>query len=255
MTTTTKKTNWKPTDHRFVCFIDLLGFKDKVMRKSHEEIYSELNKISSTKKALEDAVNDERLDKWYDDVDIYIVSFSDSIVIFTKSDSLDNFRFFILAIRLLMANAVESKIAMKGGIAHGLISVNKSEQIYFGQPIIDAYLIEEDVNFFGIVCHNSVDSIIRKNINIEIINRCFKFIETPLKCGYLNHYILDWYYPLVRDLQDLSDDDKMAYIISIHKEFYDTVSGSPRKYIDNSIKLLRKMYDEGLVNLDPINLK
>ena len=41
-----KKTKWIPTDKRFVAFLDLLGFKDKVMRSTHEEIYEELHKIS-----------------------------------------------------------------------------------------------------------------------------------------------------------------------------------------------------------------
>ena len=33
-----KRTNWIPTDKRFVAFFDILGFKDLVMRTSHSEI-------------------------------------------------------------------------------------------------------------------------------------------------------------------------------------------------------------------------
>lgn len=252
----TKKTNWKTTENRFVAFLDLLGFKDKVMRKSHDEIYNELNKISSFKKTLEKSVTEDIITKYFDDVDIYIVSFSDSIVLFSKNDSIDNFKFFTVALRSLFSKAIINKIALKGGIAHGMISVNKSEQIYFGQPIIDAFLIEEDVNYLGVVCHNSIDKFLTGLTHSEIISNSYKFVETPLKCGSINHYNLDFYYNLIRENdKDSTDEEKIEYIKNIYKSYYDTVSGSPRRYVDNSIKLLTKMHSENLINLKPSKLK
>lgn len=251
-----RKTNWKTTDNRFVAFLDLLGFKDKVMRKSHDEIYNELNKISSIKKSLENLITTEIITNNFDDVDIYIVSFSDSIVLFSKNDSIDNFKFFTIALRQLFSKAISNRIALKGGIAHGVISVNKSEQIYFGQPIIDAYLIEEDVNYLGVVCHNSIDIFLKGSLRTEIITNSYKFTETPLKCGNINHHNLDYYYNLINKIEkELSDDEKIEFIIDNFKKFYDTVSGSPRRYVDNSIKLLTKMHKENLINLKSSKLK
>jgi hypothetical protein len=130
-----KKTNWNPTCERFVAFLDLLGFKDKVMRSTHEEIYAELHKISTVRQYLEELTKKDSIQKTFNDADIYIVSFSDSIVLFSKNDNIDNFKFFSLALLGLFSNAIKNKIAIKGAVAHGLVSLNKSEQIYFGQPI------------------------------------------------------------------------------------------------------------------------
>ena len=42
------KSNWKTTDYRFVAFLDILGFKDSVMRNSHEDIYLKLSNINNS---------------------------------------------------------------------------------------------------------------------------------------------------------------------------------------------------------------
>lgn len=251
-----KKTNWKTTDNRFVAFLDLLGFKDKVMRKSHDDIYEELNKIASLKKMIESSVKDDFIMESFGDVDVYIVSFSDSIVLFSKNDNIDNFVFFTFALKLIFASTIKNKIALKGGIAHGTISLNKSEQIYFGQPIIDAYLIEEDVNYFGIVCHNSMEKFLMENQELEMIKNSYKFINTPLKCGFINHYNLDYFNPLFDDEQkNKSDKDKIEFIKKIFESFYETVSGSPRRYVDNSIKLVETMYENNQVTLTSSKIK
>tara|TARA_R110002033_G_scaffold37974_1_gene77168 strand:+ start:18106 stop:18738 length:633 start_codon:yes stop_codon:yes gene_type:complete len=188
-----EKTNWKPTDDRFVAFLDILGFKDLVMRKSHEEIYKSLNEISKSKKLIEKAALELDI---VGDAEVYVVSFSDSIVIFSKNDSLENFRYFLLATRWLFTGAFNKQIPIKGAMAHGEISLNKTEQIYFGQPIIDAYLMEEDVNYMGVVAHNSIDEYFANIKNQEDKNRFEKMLieeKTPLKCGLLTHTNLNWF--------------------------------------------------------------
>jgi len=253
-----KKTNWKPTDKRFVAFLDLLGFKDKVMRSTHEEIYAELNKISTARKNLEESVNEEIIQNTFSDVDIYIVSFSDSIVLFSKNDSEDNFKFFSLALIGLFSNAIKNKIAIKGAVAHGLVSLNKSEQIYFGQPIIDAFLLEEDVNFLGILCHNSIDKYLKSTTNSDFINATYKFTETPLKYGNINHYFVDYYHYLLdstKKEENIESLEKVANIINVFSDFYITVSGNPRRYIDNTIKFINKIKDENKIHLKSPILK
>tara|TARA_R110002020_G_scaffold180858_2_gene375571 strand:- start:2299 stop:3081 length:783 start_codon:yes stop_codon:yes gene_type:complete len=249
-----KKTNWKTTDKRFVAFLDLLGFKDKVARKNHNEIYNELTKISSIKKEIESVAESED-DGYFADADTYVVSFSDSIVLFSKNDNIANFEFFLIAIRYLFADAIAHNIAIKGGIAHGEISLNKSEQIYFGQPIIDAYLIEEDVNYLGVVCHNSIDYYLNKseiNYSEQLKGLLFEFM-TPLKCGKINHINLDWFINTF-DIENKSEKEIELEIISILKNYYVTVSGSPRRYIDNTIDLFKDLIKNKKVNLKSLDL-
>lgn len=49
------KKSWSPTSKRFVCFLDIMGFKDLVMRNSHKEIYDLLTKLSKHRDTLENA--------------------------------------------------------------------------------------------------------------------------------------------------------------------------------------------------------
>lgn len=239
-----KRTNWIPTEKRFVAFFDILGFKDLVMRSSHSEIYDKLNGISKTKKWLEDLSNDAENNSRIGNGEIYTVSFSDSIVLFSKNDDVENFTFFLVAVRWLFAKAIENNTPMKGGIAHGEISLNKSEQIYFGQAIIDAYFIEEDVNYFGVTAHNSIDKYIDDNHNFLDINYIEEILFdciTPLKCGKIEHKNVDWFKKLDVVENQNSSKAKLLATENLIKKFRMTSSGSPRKYIDNTLEVLRCM--------------
>ena len=238
----TNRTNWIPTDKRFVAFFDILGFKDLVMRSSHSEIYDKLNDISKTKKWLENLSNESNVQEKIGNGEIYTVSFSDSIVLFSKNDDLENFKFFLVAVRWFFAKAIENNTPMKGGIAHGEISLNKSEQIYFGQAIIDAYLIEEDVNYLGVVADNSIDKFIADNesdLDMNYINAILFESQTPLKCGKIEHRNVDWFRKL-SILDELENEkDKTEAIEKTIKAFKMSCSGSPRRYVDNTIEVLK----------------
>lgn len=235
------KTNWKPTDKRFVAFLDILGFKDLVMRNTHDEIYQTLNQISKSKKLIEDAAKIEKLSKSVGDAEVYVVSFSDSIVIFSKNDNIENFKYFLLATRWFFTGTFKKQIPIKGAMAHGEISLNKTEQIYFGQPIIDAYLMEEDVNYMGVVAHSTIDNYISKIEDesvLEIINGILFEEKTPLKCGNLTHTNLNWF-KIIKD-----KDDKGMNIPLIKSQinlFKKSTSGTARKYIDNTMDVLEKI--------------
>lgn len=228
------KTNWKTTDNRFVCFLDILGFKDLVMRKSHDEIYNSLNEISKTKRLVEESVKDIES---IGDAEVYIVSFSDSIVVFSKNDNLDNFYYFLLAVRWLFTSAFNKNIPMKGGFSHGEVSLNKSEQIYFGQPIIDAYLMEEDVNYMGIAAHSTIDYYVSKLQKLELkkIDPLLFESKTPLKCGQLVHTNINWF-PIIKK-DDIYDPNNVRAKIN---SFKNSASGNARKYIDNTLDIFER---------------
>ena len=228
------KKSWNPTDNRFVCFLDIMGFKDMVMRNSHEEIYSMLNSLSKHRSYIEST---EDLPAEYIDA-LKTVSFSDSIVIFTKDDSISSFEILTYATSWLFAKGMEDGIPMKGAISCGEMSINISRQIFFGQPLIDAYLLEEDVAFYGVAVHNTVEKFINDNSNNIDKNVIDRYIDclTPLKSGKINHLILDW-------IIDLDDDKKSPFkeiALSIMKKQREKTSGSPRKYIDNTIEVIEK---------------
>ncbi len=183
------KKNWSTTDNRFVCFFDIMGFKDMVMRNTHNEIYELLIELSKHRATLENA---KGLPEQYDSDSLKTVSFSDSIVIFSKNDSLECFEIMTNAVSWLFSKAIEQGIPMKGAIALGEMSVNISRQIFFGQPLIDAYLLEEDVGYYGIVIHDTVEKYLN-NANTKLIpNDIYIDCITPLKSGNINHINLNW---------------------------------------------------------------
>lgn len=231
------KTNWQTKANRFVAFLDILGFKDWVMRKSHDDIYKSLQEISKCKKQIEKGTSNEEN---AGDTEVYVANFSDSIIIFSKNDNLDSFNYFLLATSKFFTKAFKKQIPIKGAIAHGEISVNKTQQIYFGQPLIDAYLMEEEVNYMGIVAHNSIDSYIaqikqkEEKKTSEIIEKMLFEEKTPLKCGCLTHTNLNWFLEYKQKDGQTSKTNDIEADINLFKK---TSSGLARKYIDNTISL------------------
>lgn len=229
----TEKTKWLPTDKRFVAFFDILGFKDLVMRNTHEEIYKLLSEISEMRKEIE-TWKDDSIGR-YANSEIYTVSFSDSIVLFSKTDSIEDFDLFIYSVRWFFANSMKKLIPLKAAMAYGEISLNQTQQIYFGQPIIDAYLLEEELNYFGIIFHNTIEEYYIKNFEGSINKEACIEIMTPLKSGSIAHLNLLWF-----DIKET----KKETLIEVIGKFKNKVSGSPRRYIDNTVKVIEMCYNK-----------
>ena len=217
--------------------MDILGFKDLVMRSNHKEIYGLLSEISELREQI-DNVEDDIKNPRFGDAEMYTVSFSDSIILFSKSGTLEDFDLFLYTTGWLFASAIEKGVPLKCGLGFGEISLNKSQQIYFGQPIIDAYLLEEEVNYFGIVAHNTIEKYYNDNLSkIKDFSHVFKEIETPLKCGNISHLNLDWFRLLKED-----NGSNKAELKDYINKFKNNISGSPRRYIDNTIKVIEKLH-------------
>jgi hypothetical protein len=245
-----KKTNWQPTDNRFISFIDIMGFKDLVLRSPHEEVYSLLTEISNIRNYIEKTTNG--LEERYEDAEVDSASFSDSIILFSKNDTPASFDLLVYSTSFLFAKAIERNIPLKGAIAYGKISLNKPSQIYFGQPLINAYLLEEEMHYYGVVAHHSILDYIHRNENeIKSTNGYLFNCFTPLKGGLINHTNLDWF----RDLNE-ADDKEIVKIKDndFKKAFYDKMkvfasktSGAPRKYLDNTIKVFEERHISSIV--------
>jgi hypothetical protein len=225
------------TRNRFVAFFDILGFKDRVMRESHDQIYKDLAKIQIDENALREIISNENKK-----FGIHVVKFSDSIIVFSENDTVENFIVFLIAARVLFCSFLTKKFLIKGGMAYGNISLDKKNQLYFGQPIIDAYLLEEDVNYIGVIIHNSIEEFKHKNIKEDnkycsILKQLIFEGQSPLKSGNITHFNLNWFSQLIGNKLN-EDKDVKTEVITRLKEFYLQVSGSPRRYIDNTIALL-----------------
>lgn len=223
------------TAERFVCFLDILGFKDKVMRKTHEEIYEELKIISNAREKIEKK-NTKSKNKGYEN---YIVNFSDSIIMFSENNSFNSFRSFLDQLKFLFATAIKNKIMLKGGIAYGKITMDRQNNMYFGQPIIDAFEIEKDIDYLGVVSHFSVDAYLEKIPAAKSSKHLKRLLfegKSYLKSGLTEHYNLNWFLRTLGSYREMDISDADKKVMKNLKILYKTASGSPRRYIDNTIK-------------------
>ena len=132
-----------------------------------------------------------------------------------------------------MQAAIKQKIPIKGAIAQGEITCDIPKQLFFGQALIDAYLLEENIHYYGILVHHSAEISV-----IKLENKFFQDIKAPLKSGKIFHYELSWY------INDPTKDRKkqLDEIVAALKNIRQTVSDAPRKYIDNTIDIINEYY-------------
>ena len=156
-----------------------------------------------------------------------IFTFSDSIVIFSKNNTIESFDIFTQTVNYFFSQLIHKNIAVKGSIAYGQLSLDSDKQIFFGQPLIDAFLLQEEVDYLGVVAHNTIDSYIADNLITDKVMKQFFEESAPLKSGKITHLNLNYFPFFVYD-----DVDEMP---KYFEKFKLTMSGKPRKYLENTI--------------------
>jgi hypothetical protein len=225
--------NWETSCERFVAFFDIMGFKDYLSRHTHAEVYNEMSKISKNINQIY-SIKEQKFPLFAGK--IHTATFSDSIILFSKDNSIDSFNSFSLITAWLFKSIIKDSFPVKGAIAHGKIVVNKSNNIYFGQPIIDAYELQEDVNYYGIVAHHTIEEYLSKNDTTKFFEMIYFDTDTPLKSGNIHHYNIDWFNYNIRANRDPNETKNQ--IIAKIKNFRINTSGRPRIYIDNTLRIL-----------------
>lgn len=210
------------TRNRFVAFLDIMGFKDRVTRNNHNEVLKELETFQS---------NISQYVGYHQAADIQLTLFSDSILIYSKDDTIDSLKALADITSHVMMYAIqqEKPIPLKGAIAAGIMTCNQTKQLYFGQALIDAYLLEENVKYYGVLVHHSAE----KYLHDESITE-FRNIEAPLKSGNISHYELMWYATKINS--DVPEQKSLEQCLSNLRL---TVSDEPRKYIDNTKRVIK----------------
>lgn len=203
--------------NRYVVFLDIMGFKDRVARTKHPDLLELLSKF-----------NDEitRIIGQFKDSKLQLAQFSDSIVLFSNDTTQNSLMNIARAARGIMQNAIKQGIPLKGAIAQGEITCDMTKQLFFGQALIDAYLLEENVQYYGVLVHHSAEK------DAQCIPNLFRDIKAPLKSGKISHYELSWYADDLTDIQALEEIKEKLSEIRL------SVSDSPRKYIDNTLEVI-----------------
>lgn len=120
--------------------------------------------------------------------------------------------------------------------------------MFFGRALVDAYLLQEQVHYYGIVAHHSIEKDIKKyangwkekgNGNRKGINP-YVLSPIPLKNGNTTHYHLA--YNLISETRETGKnvDNMHKSIISWLEKIRGTVSGAPRIYVDKTLQVLKE---------------
>ena len=212
--------NWEITTNRFVGFIDIMGFKDMVARSSHEEIYVMMKKINDFQKfstSIKWNINEENPQL------VKTTTYSDSIMVYSLDGSNESLNSFICTISALIHDLFAEGIPFKGSIAYGMMTIDMERSIFFGQPLIDSYLLQEEMKFYGIIVHGTAQRIIENSTGIPF----YIPYLCPLKNGNSVHLTIAPIYWTVKGYEDRN----RKLTNSLRKMRYKT-SGSIRKYID-----------------------
>lgn len=240
----------KKTYPRYVAFFDILGFKNIITTQGTIKAAEILGKLSNYLNAKGDG-HSVFAEKSEVKSTIEFKIFSDSIFLYSVDDSLKSWRLFTYAICSFFHHALIKNIPIKGGIAYGevFIGSHNTKDIMCGIAITDAYLIQEDLQYIGIVVHHTLEKHIEKTIkrdeskfkedeylkdrqNFDKVILLYKEILTPLRSGNYNHcninifkFTANWVGNFAKESESILNDFKLES------------SGNSRKYIDNTKKV------------------
>ena len=130
-----------------------------------------------------------------------------------------------------MRIAICKEIPLKGAIAYGMIVVDDKQNLFCGQPIIDAYLLEEELQYMGVVFHHTFDEAYHNfsETQHDRVSSWIKEVQTPFKYGKRIHQNLDY------RISGIMTYDLARFVK--RQRFY--LSGDARKYVDNTLEMLK----------------
>jgi len=241
------------TCDRFVAYFDVMGFKNRIFRDNHDDVLAMMQKlqvsISGIKeigeasleykktgksdrfgKIAKDSISPEILKMFASSLRILPVFFSDSILLVSEDDSDENIFGIIILSSFLFASSLIDQIPMKGAIAYGRQTADFDNSLYFGRPLVDAYVLQEEMCLYGAALHDTMESYLKTKkgvIDTLIKSNLLHWYKTPLKQCKVNHYCLNWK-PILVSLNEGKPEEVVSRL-------YDTVSGSTRCYVDNTL--------------------
>lgn len=216
-------TPWTEDGVRLLLYADIMGFKSRVATRSHDKLKEEFEDFRTT---WDSRTASLKLGNY-----LKFVQFSDSMLLIVQGVDYRMFNLLTQAAVCLMQISIEKGFPIKGAIAQGNFTFNESNQLYFGQPLVDAALLHDQIKFYGIAVHNSAEKTIKANT--EILR---PYTKTPvyIERGKVSHYHLCWNTLNSRYKYEDITDKCNKWLDTIEE----TVSGEPRMYVDRTREIL-----------------
>jgi hypothetical protein len=236
---------WNPTCKRFVAFLDIMGFRERVFRESHEEVKKMLESLLPAIGFIENYAKEwtdtkrvqevRKIDSSFTPHIVFPVLFSDSIILISSDDSESSMNEMAFNAGWILSKAILSGIPMKGAIACGEQTAILERSLYFGKPLIDAFDLQNELQLYGVVLHHTLEKHLKAlKIIDKFENIIFNYL-VPTKNGKITHRLVDWTIHSNRERRDPQ---------TTVTDLYNNVSGSPRKYVDNTLEFLEWLKKE-----------
>jgi hypothetical protein len=224
---------WPVTANRFVAFFDILGFKEMVLKSTHLEVLRNLSLFQRTVSKFGSISEENYMKKNGVTGDqVHAVTFSDSLILFSKGDEPRDLLKIIFDAYGVLVLSQKLTLPIKGALSYGKITVDKEGSLFFGQPIIDAYLLHEDLHMLTAILDEKIQVKIREMNTDSFIDSLLTSYRANLKSGRVTHIVL-------------RPKDKIdAWLESVTK-MYDLTSGKSRIYIDNTVDFLTSLKSSG----------
>jgi hypothetical protein len=202
-----------------------MGFKDMVATKDHSEILKMMEHIVDIQK------NNSSLN--WNDRGGYIKTstYSDSIIIYSKDDSYESMGNTICTVAGVVQDLLGAGIPFKGALSVGTMTCDFNKSIYFGQPLIDAHLLQEELYFYGVVLHGSAE----KELEAHSYSSFISEYKCPFKKGRPKHSVIQ---PIFFAAEDPDDVERNNNLLRSVENMKFSTSGSLRVYIDSTIEFL-----------------
>lgn len=234
MDKTNRKIDWEDDSERFVLYLDIMGFKERVKNTDILDLKKSLQDFKDKNIKLKPLL--ESSNKQGKRIFMKMVQFSDSIVVAAKGSSEGDLNRITKAAVILMHIAFETGFALRGVISCGKMVFDEVNQLFFGNALVDAYLLEQEMCCYGVIFHATSEDIVSNALNSD--NTTYfpiEDIDIKLKGGVSKHYYVAWH-KMKKDLSEGDTEDAEKWLDDLRK----TVSGNPRVYLDNTKAILEK---------------
>lgn len=182
---------WQETNMRFIGVFDIVGFKNWFDREGHNNVLEKLRCFQMIKE-LNYGINSLEIIKESTRLQApKIIIFSDTIILISSSDSLEDSKLMILSTMELFLNCYALSIPIKGALSYGLVTYDNNIPIILGKPFIDAYLMQERLQVFSAVLDKKIEN---KFFEYEQLNGYLEFVNyhVPFKDKTEEYYLLNW---------------------------------------------------------------
>lgn len=218
------RVNWDNSDDRLVFYGDIMGFKNLIATTNHDQM-------------------NEIMKKFWDDVDtkaspligkdLRMMRFSDSVILVTSGSTNKDLNKLTKTVTRLMQLSLRMELPIKGAIAKGNLTLDENRQLVFGQALVDAYLLEEELLYYGVAVHHSIENLVTNNIE----KQPYHLIKLPMKTGMIPHYQLSYHLLSF----SLDQKDSTNTIFANLDKIQSKVSCRPRIYIENTREVINRV--------------